>query len=810
MTNDQAPMTKRKTIYNPIFVIGAWSLVILLSNDIHAAGLVPIGTQPHGSLSGKIVFTHGGHGYTADNEKDGAWSFQRGPKYQMIEDLGNIDQMAFLVDYLFRAGATVVPLRPVGYQTNEIVLDNADQGVKFVGKWKNAKDAKIYYGPAGSVPYRMAATAKKETAYARFTPKIPEAGFYPVYAWTSSGGDRATDQLYRVNHAGGATEVTVNHRRVGNGLVYLGTYYFESGTKGSVDISNRSNSARSVVVADMIRFGNGMGDISRGKAGVSGRARQDEAGLYWVKWHVDRSQGIDEKAYRVLPSDRDATVGLSPRYAAYMNREQDGSLADRVFVSFHSNSDSGKARGTLGLYNGNQDPKTTTPHQLLLAKTLAQEVTSDMIAQKGMYEHDWFDRGRLTYDHEKFEFGEINNLAINNEFDATIIEVAFHDNKEDAELMRDPRVRDAVARATYKGLIKYFRAVDNNATPATVLPPPVTGIHAESTSSGSATIWWDAPAANSYAGDAATGYRVYASANGYAFDGGRTVTAKDMPAIALDGYDPAIVHYFRVAAVNDGGESAPSEVVAVLPSGGAKQVLVVNGFDRLDRMMDAKQVVRGKTVDRVRPREGNSRDYVIQVAQAIESAAPGTRIASTSNEAVISGAVNLSDYKTVVWILGTESTFDHTFDEVEQKKVEQFIAAGGHLFVSGSNVGFDLDEKQNGRTYFQNILKAKFVADSAKTYDVVGAAGGIFDGLKFSFDNGTHIYNVDSPDVIAPQQGATTALNYANGAGAAGIQAQGAGGRGSIVMLAFPFEAISTPEVRVEIMRRVFAFFQNK
>ena len=123
----------------------------------------------------------------------------------------------------------------------------------------------MYFGKPGHVPYRQAATSKKETAHARYTPKIPEAGFYPVYAWTSSGGDRATDQLYRVKHAGGITEVTVNHRRVGNGLVYLGTYYFDAGTNGYVDISNRSESEGSIVVADMIRFGNGKGDISRGR-----------------------------------------------------------------------------------------------------------------------------------------------------------------------------------------------------------------------------------------------------------------------------------------------------------------------------------------------------------------------------------------------------------------------------------------------------------------------------------------------------------------------------------------------------------------
>ncbi len=197
---------------------------------------------------------------------NGEWSFQRGPGHEMIEDLGNIDQMTFLVDYLFRAGATVVPLRPVGHQTNEVVLDNDDARRdvrrRLVGR---KRCARLFRQVRATCRTGKRRTSKKETARPRYTPKIPEAGFYPVYAWTSSGGDRATDQLYRVNHSGGTTEVTVNHRRVGNGLVYLGTYYFDAGANGYVDISNRSESAGSVVVADMIRFGNGKGDIDRGE-----------------------------------------------------------------------------------------------------------------------------------------------------------------------------------------------------------------------------------------------------------------------------------------------------------------------------------------------------------------------------------------------------------------------------------------------------------------------------------------------------------------------------------------------------------------
>jgi N-acetylmuramoyl-L-alanine amidase len=785
--------------------IGSLILVGMITSQGTAAGLVDVGTQPDGGLSGKVTYIHAGHGYTADNLGSGAWSFQRPNLLGMVEDLGNVDQMTFLADYLFRAGATVVPLRPVGHQTNEVVMDNDDPGVTFFGSWSNST-AGTYFGDAGDVPYRFASTSSSESAYARYQPTISEAGFYPVYAWTRYGSDRASDQLYRVHHSGGATEVTVNHRQVGNGLVYLGTYHFESGTDGYVDISNLSADAGNVVIADMIRFGNGIGDIDRG-GGVSGLAREDEAGLYWVKWHVDRSQGIPDSEYRATSNDRDATVSLSPRYAEYMNREQEGPLSDRVFVSFHSNA--GGGRGVLGLYNGNNDPDTATPNQFLLANTLGQEINNDLVAQNGQFEHNWFNRGSgVTLDRGDIEFGEINNLRINDEFDATIMETGFHDNQLDAELLRDPRVRDALARATYQGMIKYFRAVDGNTTPATALPSPVVGVHANSNASGSVTVSWAPPIANSHAGDAASGYQIYASVNGYGFDGGTFVAGGSTATATLTGYDADVPHYFKIVAVNAGGESLGSEVVSTLPGGGLKQVLIVNGFDRIDRNLDPKQAGLSPPVDRVRPRESNSRDYVVQVASAIHSAAPGVHVDSASNEAILSGAVNLADYHSVVWILGEESTADDTFNASEQTKVEQFIAGGGNLFLSGAEIAWDLDQQNNGRAFFENTLQGNFAADDANTYSVAGIGGGIFDGLGFSFDDGTLFYDTEFPDVINPQAGAQAALSYVGGTGGnAAIQAPGVGGRGRIVMLGFPFETITTATNRAEVMGRVLDYF---
>ena len=213
---------------------------------LSAAGLVDVGTQPEGGLSGKIVYIHGGHGYTADNEGNGEWSFQR---LRTVRDDRRPGQRR--PDDV--PGRLPVPRRgdgraaAAGRPSDERGRARQRRRGRHVCRHLVEQYAPRFISAAratcriGSPRHRS--PKRRTPAISRIS---PQAGFYPVYAWTSSGGDRATDQLYRVNHSGGITEVTVNHRRVGNGLVYLGTYYFEAGTGGYVDISNRSSAAGGV------------------------------------------------------------------------------------------------------------------------------------------------------------------------------------------------------------------------------------------------------------------------------------------------------------------------------------------------------------------------------------------------------------------------------------------------------------------------------------------------------------------------------------------------------------------------------------
>src|ERR1700741_2373965 len=104
-----------------------------------------------------------------------------------------------------RSGATVVPFRPLGYQNNEVIVDNTSAAFSKAGPWSNSTSTR-YYG-SGSPPYFFASTADTESATATYTPNIPAAGYYPVYAWANYGSDRVPGQLYRIKSTGGESQV---------------------------------------------------------------------------------------------------------------------------------------------------------------------------------------------------------------------------------------------------------------------------------------------------------------------------------------------------------------------------------------------------------------------------------------------------------------------------------------------------------------------------------------------------------------------------------------------------------------------------
>ncbi len=797
------------TVSNAAGQTASASVTMARTAPAAAPGTPAAATQPAGALSDIVVYCSAGHGFTGD----GSWITGRGLTYGMVEDMGNIDQLNSFADYCFQAGATVVPFRPVGYQPNEVVLDNTSAGVTFGGAWNESTSA-IYYGAAGATPYRYSYISPTgTTAWAIYRPTIPSAGFYPVYVWTRSGSDRVK-QLYRVYHSGGVTDVRVNHRRVGLGWVWLGTYYFNAGTEGSVNISNHApgeNPASNVVIADAVRFGNGMGDIDRG-AGVSGFERELEASRYWIQKMV--GQGMSDSLYDLSGyNDNSDNVGAPARMAAEMNRQEDGGIWDRIYLGFHSNADggAGTARGAMGLYD-NRGTTLKQDRQKDFGLVVAREINQDMAALDAgvLVPETWVNNSADMYGSA---YGELYG-TLNDEMNSTIIEVAFHNNEEDAKFLKNPVARRLMAMASYQGIVKHL-ATNNPAVPLSLLPEPPTSVRVLNSGAGRLTLTWTAPVSGGAYGDAATGYVVYRSTNGYGFGNPVALSGGATTTLTLTNLTAGETWYFHVAATNRGGESLHSKVVGarVSPSGSASH-LVVDGFDRNDRSQAPNRYfgnnVNGQTA-MVRPRQINSFDYVVQHGQAL--AAAGVYFDSCENDSVVAGQVNLLNYHAAYWILGEESTVNETFSSAEQTLVMAFLNAGRNLFVSGSEIAYDLGSMGTAadKAFLTNQLRAAYAADNSGVYQAMGKSGSIFAGLgAFAFDNGAGpTYHVNSADVLSPAgtPASVAALAYGiaeSGTAIAGLQFSNSW---RAVTLGIPFETILSETTRNTLMARVVNFF---
>jgi hypothetical protein len=801
--------------------------------------LLSVGVQPAGPLAGHVLYTSGGHGIYWTGT---AWSYMRPNSYGLIEDLGNQDMLENYAQYVLNAGGTMVSMRPVGHQTNEVIVDNAQGysagtgGFQVVsGTWTNDTSSTPYWSNNNGNDtnhFVTAATSGSETAVARFVPNIPAGGFYPVYAWWNPGtnsantNDRVADQTFRINYSGGSYEVRVAANKVGDGWVYLGNYYFAAGvnpTSGSVEVSNKSETTGKKVVADAIRFGNGMGTwTDNGAHTVSGQAREDEPALYWCYdergWTAANTRVAQSTVDAGSTSDEQTrNFSACDRYAVYMNNDKVGKATDRVWISFHTNASGsnptgGSARGTYGLINS---PPTT--NQAWLADAAGGTFRSEMTALNSVHEYAWGLPSSNTF---SGGYSEISANIIGTEFDATIIEVGFHDNAMDSALLKSPAVRLDAGRSAYHVAMKFFANFDAAGfTNTTWAPEPVTDVRATTDASGNVTIAWGAGNSSSGTtgpyGNAATSYLVQTSPNGYGFEGGTSVAGTSF---TFSGLSTAAPTYFRVVAINSGGVSVPSAVVVAKPqSGRPNPILIVNNYSRLDEYFDQTQSTILGTGIRARTRYQNTFDYDVLVARAISNFDASRVIESCTEKAIANGEINLSNYSAVIWYSGENAkasygngtTAGTTFTSVTQPLVTTYLNGGGKMFVTGAEIGNELVGQGYGASFYTGTLKSSYVADDAGTYSASGVAGKIFSGIALSFDDGTSgAYNVSAPDVLDISGGSQLAMTYP-GVAVGGAAIQYSSGNTRLVNIGFPFETITTAANRNAVMAAVLNFFNT-
>lgn len=100
--------------------------------------------------------------------------------------------------------------------------------------------------------YRHDGNEAKGQQLARFTPTLPKAGDYEVRIGYSALANRATNVPIAIRHAGGTAHITLNQRLTppdGGFFFPVGTYRFDAGNSGCVEIRNEATDGHVMVDA---------------------------------------------------------------------------------------------------------------------------------------------------------------------------------------------------------------------------------------------------------------------------------------------------------------------------------------------------------------------------------------------------------------------------------------------------------------------------------------------------------------------------------------------------------------------------------
>ena len=716
-----------------------------------AAGLV----SPFGALTGKRIAVSPGHGYYWHSTL--GWTTQRGVIDGLIEDIHTAEiANQYLIPFLNNLGADVVMAREHGEVPSDGVADNdaGAPGYTETGGWSLSASAGWNGGS-----YRFAnVSTVAETATATWTIPVARDGLYPVFACFRAGANRTPAARYRVEHSGGTSDVVVDQQVDNVTWAHLGNFWFTPAAPARVTLSNMS-SAPGVVIADAVRLGGGLGSLVRGGT-TSGQARWREAARYWAQFAGAPSTVWDSISGG---QDSDDDVTARPRFAEWRTAD--------AFVSLHTNAGGGAGTDTF-IYNGG-----ATAGSSALSAAVHTQIVADLRAN---WNAAWVDRGQKTAN-----FGEVRLLST---MPGILVELAFHDTPGslDHTSLHEPEFRYLAARAYARGVLRYF-------APSAPFPPePPTALRVTQDGARGLRVAWDAA-------PGATSYTVEQSLDGKGFVQVAAVAATNWSTGPLPHHS---LRSFRVRAWNSSGRSFPTEVLTAGTDHLAQaQVLLVQGFDRLDRSVKGPE---------------NTRDYLRLFGDAIRRDANGSRgFDAASNEAISLLRVSLLPYQAVVWSLGEESTADETFSATEQALATAYLNSGGSLLVSGAEVGWDLDAQGSAadRAFYRNVLGATHALDDAGVYTLqAGVPGTVSAGLPAGgFDNGAGgTYDVDFPDTLAPTnlQGAVC-LRYGNGL-TAGVQRFDPLTGARVVTFGFPLETITSPTLRAGLLQQSLAWLLDQ
>ncbi len=821
--------------------------------------------------------SHGRYYDTGTNQ----WKWQRPNLFCTNEDLfTQTIVVPFLIPMLQNAGAIVFTPRERDWQTNEVIVDNDDAikrpyylEIETGKKWKTCDSVGFAHRQTtyadGQNPFRSGtvrqakATRRKNYSEISYQPSLPEAGRYAVYVSYQSLPKSVPDAKYIVYHKGQATEFTVNQRMGGGTWVYLGTFDFDKGCNAfnRVVVTNHA-SKRGVVTSDAVRFGGGMGNVTRGGYS-SGLPRCLEGARYYAQW-----AGAPYSVYGGRNGANDYADDINSRSlmtnwlgggSVYMPALEGGNVPIELSLALHSdagyNRDGRTTWGALAICTTDfNDGMLCSGVPRMTSQDFAKALLKNLVADLRSHYGEFGERYLWDRNYSETRLPEVPSA---------IIEMLSHQSFPDMKIAQDPNGKFWIARSIYKTILRFVSS--NHGQKYTVQPLAPDNFSVETGSDGYAHLSWNPQYDKDEPSALPDSYIVYTASGNGGFDNGTAVkgTYCKIP------IEKGKLYKFRVAAVNRGGESFPSEELCVLRSSDTgKNILVVNNFHRLaapqvvdnDSLqgfdMDADPGVSygltagwaGKQCVFDRRRMGNESssglgycgnemaghfiagndfDYVAEHTSALVASGK-YNVASCSAEALLSGKVKMEHYQAVDLINGLERydgytrTYYKALPPTLQQQLRSYTQGGGALLVSGSYTGSDMATNKE-RGFLADVLKLSYEPtgthytietvepeDSTillrdSTVQTSAEVNGL--GLTFDYHNtlNKQHYAATHPEILNPQKttGAFSAMRYATGTSAA-VAYRGKDYRS--FTMGFPLECITDEKQRSNILLGILKF----
>jgi len=851
------------------------------------------------------------HGWNFSQKKN-RWEWQRPRLMQTVEDLYTQSfVLPYLVPMLEKAGANVLLPRERDTQSNEVIVDNDSKDN--LSRYRELNDRKRWVtgdtvgfahpkkfylngeNPFTLGTYRQTTTViyPNEASTAEWIPNIPEAGKYAVYVSYKTVPNSTSNARYIVYHRGVKTEFLVNQTMNGGSWLYLGHFYFDKGrnSQDRVVLSNFSSEEGKIITADAVKFGGGMGNVARspyvsdsvviGKIldsiavqtipplqtikyvpDISHRPRYTEGARYWLQWSGAPDSVYSRTKWQNDYSDDFQSRGFWVNYLAggssVLPTAKGKSIPIDLAMAFHSDAGStlnDSIIGTLGICTV-KNTAGSTVFANGVSRWASRDLTDIIQTQvvddvRKLFAPEWVRRGLWNKSYSESRNPEVPTM---------LLEFLSHQNFADMRYGLDPRFRFTVSRAVYKGILRYLSFA--NKTGYVVQPLPVEQFSCRFTDKYKLRLHWKAVVDSLEPTATAEKYVIYTRIDDGDFDNGVVVGSTAAEVTIMPGKQ----YSFKVTAVNQGGESFPSEVLSAYRATKEKgEVLIVNGFTRLSApasfvidstyagflndidagvpyMADIsfvgkqKEFLRQKAwVDDDAPGfggsnsdyettviAGNTFDYPALHGKSIRAA--GYSYVSSSEKAVVNGDIDLNDFKFVDIILGKQKqTFVgnakkapdfKTFPLALQQLIQGYCRKGGNLLMSGAYIGSDLCEKANvsadDKSFIENTLKIKLKTSHAVVNGNVTTVASPFKSFakaEFSYvDRPDSVaYYVESPDAIeANGEGSFTICRYTENNLGAAVAYSGAY---KTCLFGFPFEAIKTEKDRDSLMDAILSFF---